>query len=1218
MPAYILETARSYPNPIDAQGFKKIYERPASGSYRSYGQVGSGTNYQISLNSAGPGSMPLGTDSVHYIGDQRETCIDNCGFTRRPIYRYFRGSKRDHKYTGEAEVTRADLGCENEDFKKAAQGYNKEPRSATPIFFALDREVAGSVELKSWYSYDPDNTKLTIDSASPAAYEINAEGCGKYKYEFIQTLGWVFPSQAAAMAYAGSNETAVPLYHYLMRKAPVTKGMHIDDFYTTDPANEINLVGGPIAPRDPLDQEYVYQGILCWLFREDAPDAPLKKVIEIGKVGPTGQCIDKSLWYQFQPGFGQYSYWSYRRGGNIPGLIGFGNPANAAIISADANFEWLYGINGAIKGAVPRYLAFEDSYDSQFLYYLYDTSYPWNGPVFGIQYQLTNAACCPDGTGDDGPTCNEVLGYYSHFYEIREDSWQTTQTNIKIVSDGVRIDESFSTFDTNTPRILFRYLTRNGDFNKGEKINGWDIVSVLYFGNKLKCGSMELSKAGGSLTPFTYKQQFTSSDGGTIEVLAGYGISNKAAFAGVYEFPKKVSYYKVEIDPSKKIPTRSLDQFEGNCILDDKGTIIDVDIINGGRGYTKEAKVICITPRIMDNWSATDGAKFRENSISGSIDPNKAIAQPEVESAMFDSVRDSQTTIAALTGDIKQMTDKDKDRFLLKAPTLIISEVSAEGVIMDIRVVDGGAGYSAEHLPKIFISDPDYFTRKADSPGNLDIITTGVNDMFTNITGAGVGAMKGIVSQGMGIAMGRDPSGEFPEAPAMSSGLQQAGSSSTPDSYIRITEISEDKTKFCQNLPANCIQITGDNGDIINSIPQEDNLLNIIKFSPGFAQFYKEGMSQIYAGVEQQTSMIKSQGNGLYGFQGGSSCLTVSQPKLYNVTRWFDVPCAYLAKGEDGKQKAFGWMPYKYCASTQTESSFIVSMNFEGKVIGSQGPTFMNYLQSFAKPILTETRDASGGYQTWACEQGAVKGRCYRNPVNPSDIVFAPVGGDENTYDYNRLNYTEYEQFRLWLGGNLLGGSLGSGSRTWTVPIDQDSPTGQDSVSFTTFQISCTPNPATTNTPNFDCWDKYVRRTGNTSGPLTVYCGYNNLGVGIPGLRFWEITGPGPNGTVHPFCTACVNSFGGGGYASPPNVGLNQVADVSIAVDPQRIYSDSKWANNTKVMIMGPYNGTMRVRNWLTGSVTNLSRMLRNFGNPYFDECDVAQPYIDGNRIEDL
>ena len=45
-------------------------------------------------------------------------------------------------------------------------------------------------------------------------------------------------------------------------------------------------------------------------------------------------------------------------------------------------------------------LGFEDSYDSQF-YYLYDTSYPWNGPLFGIQYALNDIPCCPNTTCND-------------------------------------------------------------------------------------------------------------------------------------------------------------------------------------------------------------------------------------------------------------------------------------------------------------------------------------------------------------------------------------------------------------------------------------------------------------------------------------------------------------------------------------------------------------------------------------------------------------------------------------------------------------------------------------------------------------------------------------------------------------------------------------------------------------------------------------------------
>ena len=56
---------------------------------------------------------------------------------------------------------------------------------------------------------------------------------------------------------------------------------------------------------------------------------------------------------------------------------------------------------------------------------------------------------------------------------------------------------------------------------------------------------------------FAYQDTYNSApnDGpggdkiGTAEVLAGYGIPNKTAMCGTYEFPKKISYWKVEIDP---------------------------------------------------------------------------------------------------------------------------------------------------------------------------------------------------------------------------------------------------------------------------------------------------------------------------------------------------------------------------------------------------------------------------------------------------------------------------------------------------------------------------------------------------------------------------------------------------------------------------------------------------------------------------------------------
>ena len=1202
MPAYLLETGRSYPNPIDGQAYKTTFKRPASGRYRSHSSqplLGTGTDYQITFEGAGPGSMPLGVDSVHYIGDQDPVCVANCGNTRSAVYRWYRGSKRDHKYTSEPELRKKDLGCENEDWKKAASGYNKEPRSGKGVFYVMDRQVDGSVPLKHWYSYWPDNSMLTVGDATPPTV-----GCGRNQYLKIETLGYVFTSAAAAAQY-GAEVT--PLYHYRFGNYTTSNGASIDDFYTINPAHEVNLSGGPIAPKKRMKGEYLYQGILCYLFTNPAPDSPRKRVIDIGKIGPTGQCIDKSGWYQF-PLTGFFSYRSYRMSSQTPGVIGFGNPDNAAVISENANFEWLYGLNGSIKGAVPRYLGFEDSYDSQFLYYLYDTSYPWNGPIFGIQYKLNDIPCCPNAMcpGDPAvPCCIPNYEHYSHFYQIREDSWQTTRSRITISDVSTQgVNESFVTIDTDSPRILFRYTTRNGDFNKGDTINGWDIAKVLYYGDELTCGTMDLTGTGNG---FTYLQQFTSTDGGTIEVLAGYGIGNKAAFAGVYEFPKKISYYKVEINPQHLIPSRTLDTAKAEAVVNNNGQITHVNVINGGRGY-RNPKVTAIDPRIMDSWSATDLAKTQEGALSGAKNALDALPTPEVDGAMDHTIRDAVKAQGIHDKRIKFPKDKDGDQFEIRAAKLEIAELNEEGVIMSIRVVDGGAGYRQDELPTVFVTDPDTFDYKGEDPGDMTQQSSNLQSMFGNIEGSAANSMKNIVQQAFNVIQGNI-----------------GGQVSVPDSYIRMADIGDDKTRFCQNLPSTCINIDGYTGGVISSLPDQENF-KYLYASDGFAEFDRKVMGEVYAGVIKNDEYSATAGKGLYGFQGGDKCFDMAQPKLYNVQRWFDVPCAYLDVGSDGKQKAFGYMPFKYCASREMEASFTVSLEFEGSTIGSQGAAFMNYLDNFTKPKLTEKRKVDGGYRTWSCTQGSVKGRCYRDPTDTNDIVFVPVGLDENTYDYNRNGFTEYEQFKLWLGNNLTGGGLTSASVSWQTSSTTDPDTGQttttsDSAGYTAFTVDCTPNPGNTNVPNRNCWDKFVRGSGNSSGPLDVYCGWDNQGNPLPGLRFWEITGPGPNGTTNPFCSECA---GGGLFiflspaVTPPNVGLDNVNDASIAVDPQRIYTDGKWASR-KVMMMGPYDGNMTVRNFLSGSVTQLSRMLRNFGNPYFDECsDTDAPYIQGNEIEDL
>ena len=45
-------------------------------------------------------------------------------------------------------------------------------------------------------------------------------------------------------------------------------------------------------------------------------------------------------------------------------------------------------------------------------------------------------------------------------------------------------------------------------------------------------------------------------------------------------------------------------------------------------------------------------------------------------------------------------------------------------------------------------------------------------------------------------------------------------------------------------------------------------------------------------------------------------------------------------------EKAFGYMPYKYCASTEESASYRVSLEIKGKTIGAQGEAFMNFFRN--------------------------------------------------------------------------------------------------------------------------------------------------------------------------------------------------------------------------------------------------------------------------------
>ncbi len=1335
MAAYLLETARSFPNPISGQEYNTIWKRPSSGDYETsdmaYG-LGTGTDYFITFEGSGPGSFPLGKDGVHYIGDQEETCVANCGYTRAPVFRHYRGEKRDHKYSKGPELIEQDLGCENESWSSAGSGYNKEPRQSKPYFFCLDGENDDSVPLKVWYSYWPDNTIFTVGNDTPSSYGYT-NGCGEGKYAECYTIGHICTSESDANKYGN----AIPLYHYRYGNQNAGSGKDIDDFYTINPAGEVNLDGNPVECRDPMKREYEYQGIIGYVYADDL-ERQSSIYRDVGRIGPTGQCVDKSGWYTFpDPAWDMGFYHrgrkpsgssSYDEDIGTPATIGFGNPDTADIADANANFEWMYGLNGAIKGAVPKFLGFEDCYDSQFFYYLYDTSYPWNGPIFGVQYALNDTPCCPNTTCDDEsatdtggsgytsstavPCCRPNGHFYSHFYQIREDSWETTKTKM-IISDHTAqaSAESFEIVDTDSPRILFRYTTRTGDFNRGETINGWNIVSVFYYGDRLKCGLIELE---GGTNAFTYNSTYTSSDGGEIKVLAGYGIADKCAFAGVYEFPKKVDFYKVELNPKALVPNRTLDEFKGEAVINNAGGVSEIIIINSGRGYTDKAKVQCITPKVLKNFSPTDNTNHLEDLISTEIE--KSDGSVNMDGIGFGSVtfqdqspsKQSQIVsgVFGTTGNVAQFPpDHDGVNAKVTPAVLRIEKFDEFGGIERILVVESGAGYDTEFAPPVFVIDPEFIDYKSPNVGDVTQLAQGIADQFVNIETPWEGYSPALIT-GEGetdtdpTEWVNMPDNDFggtpkkfenlktkrlgkPTSPGQTANtgftiMSTPIASSAPDSYIRIAEVDTDlETKLCFDLPPSCLEINA-RSNVLDALPKREFWELISREDDRIKTYESDVMSAAYA-VAVDLEEYQEKMSDLYGPFDKSRCLTMGQPKVYNIRRWFDMPCAYLSNVEKGSAildeieegrdatdlRAFGYLPYKYCASKVKEAEFNVSMEIQGKTIGSMGQDFMDYLDQFKKPKMTPPRNPkapTGGngrdgsdYRVWKCNNGSVDGRCYRDPNDQNDIIFVPVGQDENTYDYNQNGYSEYEQFQLWLGDNLTSGSLTTNTPTWSwqenyqtdggtttdpntgettqnPPINNTANFGAQ-AEYTAFEVDCNPNPGDTNVPNHDCWDKYVRASGAPSdAPLDVFCGYDANGDGFGGERFWEITGPAmgteeggwttPTGPTNPFCSACTGSgtlfsgflaFFSSSGGQEPACGLQSVNDASIACDPTRIYTD----NGDKVLVLGSYTGTMRVRNWLTGGVQALSNAINNLGNPYFSECDVDRGYTDGTGINE-
>ena len=1254
MPAYLIETGRSYENPVDSYDYKRPY---TSADHPAF--TGEFSNYTIKIEGTGPGSFEFGKDEVYYIGQQQETCVANCQSERRPIYRWYSARRTDHVYYYRNELA--------DSLPMNPKRYNPEPRNRKEVFYLSKESLSGNTELFLLYdaanfnSYlstnsgastvtatfdgsgnlvcsgsgtatvqfnfqwnDNPNTAGTalgtyaipslgisftqsgqsgtavpqvatvtggntyncsITNGNAAGFTLqnsNTEICFKDGHgsdcnallttsvinsmgNALASLGFIW-STAAGPTSAGvthAGETAVPLYHY--RRLDI-----VDDFYTTDPASEVNLETGIAGVPDcsnPLDQDYKYQGILGYVFHQSAPRLK-KQVIEVGKPINTGE-VSRSGWYDWQSG--GYEEPDYNAQGEPASTMGWGNPDNVDLLDDKANFEWYYGKNGAVKASLPRFLGFHDAFEGQFVYYLYDTSFPFSGPMYGINLITTDAPCLPTQGSNIQPTFN----YHSYFYEMREDAWETKKTHMSVdAPDGVGLNESFWAVGTDDLMVFFRYTSVTGFFAVGEQINGWLIQNVRYFGDELRCGYMRLQTIEGVKgNAFTYQQQFTSANNGVGTILAGYGIKDKAAFFGVYEFPKKLSYYKIEIDNDALIPKRNFDEAVLEATVNNQGGIASIEIINAGRDYVNPVLVIEIPDlRRQEGYSdtASNIPEMFEDGVSGKTQLNYQTSED------FESTGKDGHSTAAQMSKQKYITEAGYTGGMKQAEGRIT--LDALGCVNSVTITEPGQGYQPGEEVRCTVVERDKETRSDVFVGGRQYDDSG------NETSGGTPGLQYELERSLESEDNADPDASN----AWREGLKIGKDAFTHfdhdvktdyyPGYLRATDIDPDeKVRFCKNVPAACLN--PDVGKDWTNLSKYYDPSELQKGVRGIQPTWEQNDAFISGTVSKSMEDAEYvEGKMASGIQGmfGGDCLETFQTNFYGVRRFFDIPCPEIGFDQYGREKTFGFMPYKYCGSKEDFAQVRVSMWIEGDVSKkgeSVNQKFLDWLESLPKPSYTKPRPAGPNNKSHTCTRGSnVKGRCFS--AGGGSYTFVPSAGDETTFDFYG---SELEKLATWVGPNNYS-AYGSGSVSVT-----DTQTGQSSThNYNTIQLaSCSggkfPNP---------CWHNFI-----ADGVLNVYSGYDENGNGLASDDICS---------GQPFTSPAtwVQSTTPNQYGSCS--ALSQVVHSTVAFDTGKTTEDNPYIE------LGPFNGNMHWANYLPGATFLLNQTLKRWGNPYFDECDLT------------
>ena len=380
-------------------------------------------------------------------------------------------------------------------------------------------------------------------------------------------------------------------------------------------------------------------------------------------------------------------------------------------------------------------------------------------------------------------------------------------------------------------------------------------------------------------------------------------------------------------------------------------------------------------------------------------------------------------------------------------------------------------------------------------------------------------------------------------------------------SYMDMPDLNDEEvSKDCESTPQNCLKLDmpGEWSDINNYYSPDTLFSNLRQYAPNFnernaeiSQFWQES-NETSKEVDADTAGI----NSLYP----EGCEEWGQPQLYEVRRFFDIPCPFVTLDADGEKSVKGYMPFKYCASQEETARIRVSLEIEGDVSGagaSVNTSFLNFLQTLPQPTLTRPRLITvnnAPKKSHPCKQGDAEGRCYE--TSAGQYAFVPLSGDENTFDYAlNAGFTELDQLATWLGSNV---------QTYSAQTFQFS----GNAGIYNYNSASLPSCSGGKLPN-PCWHNFV-----TDGVLDVNKGYDGSGNA---LAQTDLCSDSPFSS----CQA-----------------LYEVVHAAISIDPNLINADN-------YIEMGPYEGSLLYRNYSTAGSKLLDDTMNNYGNPYFDECDL-------------